>query len=82
MSEPGFQLQCKVTALNLMGGAGARAHIAGQDWQIAQFDLVDGSPLTAPPGVLIERLADGLIVQTSDAAVRLRATPQHTSVTV
>ena len=59
-----------------MGGAGARAHIAGQDWQIAQLDLVDGSPLTAPPGALIERLADGLVVQAGDAAVRLRATPK------
>jgi methionyl-tRNA formyltransferase len=76
MSEPAFRLQCKVTALNLMGGAVARAHIAGQDWQIEQLDLVDGSPVAAPPGALIERLADGLVVQAGDAAVRLRATPQ------
>jgi methionyl-tRNA formyltransferase len=76
IAEPAFALQLKVTALSIDGGL-ARAHIAGQDWQIERLDPLDGPPSGAAPGTVIERLADGLVVQAGDAAVRLKATPLH-----
>jgi methionyl-tRNA formyltransferase len=74
-TEPAFTLQCKVTALSF-GSSHAKAHIAGQDWLIERLDLVEGAPTNATPGTVIEQLADGLIVQAGDGAVKIKATPQ------
>jgi methionyl-tRNA formyltransferase len=73
-TEPAFTLQCKVTALSF-GSPHAKAHIAGQDWLIERLDLVEGAPTNTNPGAVIEQLADGLIVQVGDGAVKIKATP-------
>jgi methionyl-tRNA formyltransferase len=73
-TEPAFTLQCKVTALSF-GSPHAKAHIAGQDWLIERLDLVEGAHTHANPGTIIERLADGLIVQVGDGAVKIKAIP-------
>ncbi len=79
ITEPAFALQCKVTALNLFS-ISAKARIAGQDWLIERLDLVDQTPTKAGPGMIIEQLTDGLIVQVGDGIVKLKATPYAESV--
>jgi len=74
-TEPAFALQCKVTALNYFGTFQAKAHITGRDWLIERLDLVDGESANGVPGTIIEQLADGLIVQAGDDAVKIKAAP-------
>lgn len=71
-TEPGFTLQCKVTALGLFAPA-AKAHIGGEEWLIERLDLMEGTPANTQPGAVLEHLPDGLIVQAGDGAVKIKA---------
>jgi methionyl-tRNA formyltransferase len=73
-AEPAFNLQCKVTALNYFGAVLAKSHMDGKDWLIESLDLLEGTSTAANPGSVIERIADGLIVQAGDGAVKIKAT--------
>ena len=73
LTESAYALQCKATALSFFGTHPVMARIDGTPYSIAQIDLVNGPASTAAPGSVIERLADGLIVQTGDGAAKLIA---------
>ncbi len=73
LGEPAYALQCKSVALSFFSAHPVMARINGEAWTIAQLDLVEGPVSDAGPGSVIERVADGLVVQTGKGAVRLIA---------
>lgn len=73
-TEPAYTLQCKVIALNYFGTIQAKAKIEGQDWQIEQLDLMEDTSNNGKPGLIVERLEDGLIVKVGDGTVKIKAT--------
>jgi methionyl-tRNA formyltransferase len=73
LGESAYALQCKVVALSFFGAHLVMARINNEVWTIAQIDLVEGPVSEALPGSVIERLADGFVVQTGEGAARLIA---------
>jgi methionyl-tRNA formyltransferase len=52
------------------------ARLGGRTWVVERLDLVENAPSsTGLPGDILEHLADGLVVQTGDGPVRLKALP-------
>ncbi len=72
--DPAALLQRRTTALNLVLPL-ARATIDGRPYAIHRVCPLAGPPPCAPPGTLLDRTADALIVRAADAAVEVLTTP-------
>lgn len=76
LTESAYALQCKATALSFFGTHPIFTRIDGVDWKVQQVDLLmESTSGSAAPGSIIERLSDGLIVQTGDGPAKLIAQP-------
>ena len=71
VTEPAYALQCKSTALAFFGGHPVMARIDGAAWKVSQIDLDDRPAQNVAPGTILERLADGVVIQTRDGVARL-----------
>jgi methionyl-tRNA formyltransferase len=66
--RPSRMLQLQVAALT-MAGAGAMATIDGQPVAVAWIRALPGSAPSSPPGTVIERDGDRVVVRTADGMV-------------
>lgn len=64
-------LQRKTTALNLLGGAHAQALIQGQPYSIAQINPLPAVGATESAGTVLEKKADGFVIQVGDGQVHV-----------
>ncbi len=74
--EPRGTLMCKCVGLNLLGEPQARAKFGDDVWRVERIDAVDQGDASATPGTILDITPDGLIVQTGDGLVQLRANRQ------
>ncbi len=72
--DTAYALQCKVTALGMVGPPTAKMRIQGEDWLLARVTQMPGSGMRAAVGSVLETTKDGLVLQVADGAVTLTAT--------
>lgn len=73
LTEPARVLQRKAAALNMLGPI-ARTHLDGADLTVLDIDVLPTDSVAAKPGTALGPDADGLLVRTADAIVRLHTT--------
>jgi methionyl-tRNA formyltransferase len=75
LTEPAYTLQCKLLALTFVNEQPARVRIADEVWAPMRIDLMEGQASRAAPGSMIERLPDGVLVQTGDGVAKIYGQP-------
>ena len=74
-AEPAATLRRKVAALNLFGGARARARIEGEPHHIARIEPHADARPPAGPGAVLGRTEHEAIIAVADGAVRVVLEP-------
>ena len=73
-AEPRAVIQCKVTALNLLGQPSARAQIAGKPHIIQRVETLAEAPAGAAAGTILDHNNTSMVIAVGDGAVRVFAT--------